>query len=318
MRCWPVAIALLFVASCGGSFVVGDGTGFVSPAVTLPANAWTASLNGLSETPSAASTVNGTTVAIIDPATRLLRAAVVMTGIAARAVRIHEASPGTVGPAIFAFTETSAGSGIWTAQVTLTDTQVNALTAGNYYVNVESALFPTREIRGQLVQQLQASADNSSPNSATLISILTRTDKVPPTSSTTTAVGAGVVDMVGKTLTAAITTLGIAGTDASIHESAPSTNGPVIIQLAQTSAASGIWVVKVGLSDAQIMSILTGNDYFEVQSTAFPRGEVRGQIMRQDTSRFGFEDCRFRRFDPFGCNDSGFSGIGFGFAFGAI
>ncbi|WP_394778819.1 CHRD domain-containing protein, partial [Undibacterium sp.] len=45
-----------------------------------------------------------------------------------------------------------AGSGNWSASVTLTYAQVATLMAGGLYVNVHSAAKPGGEIRGQIVK----------------------------------------------------------------------------------------------------------------------------------------------------------------------
>jgi hypothetical protein len=224
---------------------------------------------------------------------------------------MHEAPPGANGPAVFSLAESAAGSGIWTAQASLTEAQASALSVGNYYVNVQSASLPNGEIRGQLVPQSQAGAINPNPDTVMVISVLTGTLQAPPTSGTPTAVGTGIVDTVRKTLTAAVTSIGIAGTDAHVHHTA---SGLVLLQLTQTSAASGIWVVKAGLTDAQMESILTGNTYFDIHSAMFSGGDVRGEIVPQDADQARFADCGIGGFNRFDC-DSGFSGVSAGFGF---
>jgi hypothetical protein len=82
-----------------------------------------------------------------------MRATVTTAGVAGTAAHIHNGPRGVAGPIVFALTEASMGSGIWTAQATLSQTDLNTLLAGNYYFNVHSAAFPNGEIRGQLLQQ---------------------------------------------------------------------------------------------------------------------------------------------------------------------
>ena len=87
---------------------------------------------------------------MVDPATRVAKVTVTTFDIIGTGVHVHAAAAGATGPIVFALTEISA-SGIWSTQVRLTDAQLNALRAGNYYLNVRSAAFPNGEIRGQIM-----------------------------------------------------------------------------------------------------------------------------------------------------------------------
>lgn len=77
-----------------------------------------------------------------------------------------------------------------------------------------------------------------------------------------------------------ITTSGIKGTGAHIHEAAPGKNGPDIISLKKTGDDE--WSVPNGakLSDAQYDAFKAGNLYVNVHSDANPEGEIRGQLKR--------------------------------------
>jgi hypothetical protein len=226
------------------------------------------------------------------------------------------------GSIVFSLSETSPGAGIWTAQVTLTDAQMNALRAGNYYFSVHSAAHPGGEIRGQILPQLStppgigASGVGSTAAGTTTATVfknsLTGSQVVPPASPAGTAIGTAAVDHAAKTLAVAVNTIGITGTEAHIHEAEPGLIGPMIFPLAQTSAASGIWIAKVSLSDTQLSAIMAGNYYFDVHSVAVPGGEVRGQIA-QLHKRTRLNDCRF---GGFGFDDCTFDGVGFFIGFG--
>lgn len=73
--------------------------------------------------------------------------------VAGTPAHIHEAPRGESGPVVFPL-EVQRGednrSGTISGQFELTDEQVQALRAGNYYVNVHTEEFPAGEIRGQL------------------------------------------------------------------------------------------------------------------------------------------------------------------------
>jgi hypothetical protein len=76
-----------------------------------------------------------------------------------------------------------------------------------------------------------------------------------------------------------VTTTGVAGIMAHIHQGSIGSNGPVIIPLQQTSP--GVWSVPKGakLTDAQMAAFKKGDLYVNVHTAAHRGGEVRGQII---------------------------------------
>lgn len=103
-------------------------------------------------------------------------------------------------------------------------------------------------------------------------------------SVTTQAAGTGVFqfnDLTGA-VTGTVTTFGLTGTAAHIHEGAVGVNGAVIVPLTQTGT-SGVWTVPTGsfLSGPQLESLRSGNLYMNVHSAANPGGDIRAQIGRQ-------------------------------------
>ncbi|HEY0857306.1 MAG TPA: CHRD domain-containing protein [Albitalea sp.] len=76
-----------------------------------------------------------------------------------------------------------------------------------------------------------------------------------------------------------VTTQGLAATAAHIHEGAAGSNGPPIVPLART--AENEWSVPPGtrLSDAQLESYRESGLYVNVHSSAYPGGEIRGQLV---------------------------------------
>jgi hypothetical protein len=124
---------------------------------------------------------------------------------------------------------------------------------------------------------------STSSTTSTLVATLSGAQETPPNGSLATGTGAATVDTATKVLGAAVTTTGIAGTAAHIHLGAPGVSGPILFPLTQTPAGSGIWSTRITLSDAQLNQLMAGNYYFNVHSTAFPNGEIRGQIVAQQT-----------------------------------
>ncbi|HTD90469.1 MAG TPA: CHRD domain-containing protein [Burkholderiales bacterium] len=101
--------------------------------------------------------------------------------------------------------------------------------------------------------------------------------EVPPV--TTSASGNGTITIgTDKSVSGSVTTSGIAGVAAHIHEAGAGKNGPVIIPLTKTS--DNLWSVPASakLTDAQFDAFKAGNLYVNVHSAANKGGELRGQL----------------------------------------
>ncbi len=112
---------------------------------------------------------------------------------------------------------------------------------------------------------------------------LTGDQEVPPVSTSASGNGTIVISS-DKSVSGAITTSGINGTVAHIHDSVPGQtmcglkNGPVIIPL--TKGPDNTWSVPAGakLSDAQYASYQAGNLYVNVHSAAHKSGEICARL----------------------------------------
>jgi hypothetical protein len=114
-------------------------------------------------------------------------------------------------------------------------------------------------------------------SAATVHVRLTGSHEVPPVK--TMARGSGVIEVAADgAVSGKVTTRGIQGTMAHIHEAAPGRNGPPIISLAP--GPHGTWVVPAGskLSADQYKEFLAGHLYINVHSEKHPGGEIRGQL----------------------------------------
>jgi hypothetical protein len=80
-----------------------------------------------------------------------------------------------------------------------------------------------------------------------------------------------------KSVSGSVTTTGITGTMAHIHEAAPGANGPVVIPLTKDGDTYTV-PPDAKLSDAQYDSFQAGNLYVNVHTAANPGGELRGQL----------------------------------------
>ena len=107
--------------------------------------------------------------------------------------------------------------------------------------------------------------------------MLAGSQEVPPVS--TTASGTSTITVgADKSVSGSVTTTGVAGTAAHIHQAAMGQNGPVIIPLTKT--ADNVWSVPPGtkLTDTQYDAFKAGSLYVNVHSDANKGGEVRAQL----------------------------------------
>src|SRR5665213_446216 len=102
-------------------------------------------------------------------------------------------------------------------------------------------------------------------------------EETPPV--TTSATGAGTIKIgADKSVSGTITTKGIDGTVAHIHEGAPGVAGPPIITL--TKSGNDKWLVPPDskLTDEQYASFKASNLYVNVHSAEHKPGEIRAQL----------------------------------------
>ena len=319
LRAWLTVLGVLALAACnGGGGESGATTSANNPtpaptqaSVSELTDAFAATLTGAQEVPQRQSSATGSGTVVIQPSTRLMTATLTTTGIAGTDAHIRQAQAGLNGPIVFPLTETARGSGIWTARAALTEAQFNVFRAGDFYFNVQSTNFVTGEIRGQILSQqpgtTPASATSNTSTStssatgtgtasvgaglnpfatstATFLTALRGSQEVPPTPSAATGSGTVLLNPASRQLTAGVTTSGIAGTGAHIHEGAQGVNGPILIPLVESGTGSGVWIASAVLTDAQFTALQGGNLYINVHSAAFPEGEIRGQILPQTLS----------------------------------
>lgn len=198
---------------------------------------------------------------------------VTLTGIAATLAHIHHAIAGTNGPVIVDFVRSGADPNRWDAEAggTLTTDQVNALLAGQLYVNVHSAAFPSGEIRGQIRPQgivvAVAGMDGSSV--------------VPPVTTTAVGFAAMTVDEVANTATVHMQTTGVDdATEAHVHNGASGENATApLFSLMKDPAAPTHWLLEgQSVTQADRDALAADRLYVDVHTPAALAGALRGQL----------------------------------------
>ena len=112
---------------------------------------------------------------------------------------------------------------------------------------------------------------------------LTGAQEVPPNNSLATGDVHVKLDNDGKSIRVMLkfTGLGSNFTAAHIHTGATGTNGPPIVTFDGLPAATSgsLQNFAATLSDVQVADLEAGRLYVNVHSTAYPDGEIRGQLM---------------------------------------
>ena len=115
------------------------------------------------------------------------------------------------------------------------------------------------------------------PTTTTLSATINGAQQVPANSSTATGTFAGSYNSGSMLLTYMVTYQGMTPSIAHIHIGAPGTSGPVAIPFANlASPITG----TVTLTADQAENLLTNKLYVNMHSTAFPNGEIRGDIRK--------------------------------------
>ena len=105
---------------------------------------------------------------------------------------------------------------------------------------------------------------------------LTGAEEVPPVS--TSATGSGSIHIAEDgTVSGSVTTTGVAGTMAHIHQGAAGQNGPVIVPLTKNGDTYSV-PAGAKLNSAQMDALKAGNLYVNVHSAEHKGGEIRAQL----------------------------------------
>jgi len=205
-------------------------------------------------------------------------------GAAINNFHIHEGAAGVAGPVIINLIGLGGVFANGTMTVTVPVPADVALrmvqNPANFYVNVHTTQFPGGAVRGQLA------FINGGP--VTYSAELRGANEVPPAGSSAFGGAFITLDPNTNNLTWEVNTSGIVSPLLShIHRGAAGVNGPVLINFA-TSAAQipngrtngSIDISSLDPSDkTALASASTASGYYvNVHSSAFPGGEVRGQL----------------------------------------
>jgi Cu/Zn superoxide dismutase len=186
------------------------------------------------------------------------------------AAHIHNTAEG--GGIVRTLANGSPTSGVWkfTDSPALTAQRVDDLKAGNLYVNIHTTAFPSGEIRGDLL-----------PGTCQPTCFAAHLDGA-AAGTTSVATGEGFFQLshARNRLAYGVTTTGVVDeTGAHIHSD--DEGGAIVHPLDAGMTKAGEWDGddSPAMTQARVVSLLNDRLYVNVHTTAFPGGEIRGQLL---------------------------------------
>ncbi|MDD1795518.1 CHRD domain-containing protein [Enterovibrio sp. ZSDZ42] len=159
--------------------------------------------------------------------------------------------------------------------------QIEALLAGDWYINVHTDAVPSGEIRAQIV-----------PKTTTIISFkVNGRQQVPAVMTDANGEGYLAYNSDAETLNMRVITQGIESAMAAhIHEGRVGNNGGVLVALNQDAEDANVWTAPTdtSLSKETFSNMLSGAYYTNFHTPAHQGGEIRGQVFSSDYSLYAF------------------------------
>ncbi len=237
------------------------------------------SLSGAQEVPAVNTMSTATAVVEIDEDLPAFSVSVDVSGLTdVTGVHVHDGGIGMNGPVAFPLTDAGNGTYIL-AETTISPSNLDALTNGEWYLNVHTTANPSGEVRGQIVPDTTAVVTFS----------LSGSQEVPAVDTMAMGSGYALFDTTNNNVSlVAVTTIENA-TMAHIHTGFAGVNGPVLAALVESEATAGVWMTdgSIALDEATATQLLSGGHYVNVHTAAFTGGEIRGQITPDNIEVYG-------------------------------
>lgn len=206
----------------------------------------------------------------LDPDTGALSGTVTTSGITATAAHLHDGYAGQTGDVVVALTVD--GDTLSVPDGTVLDaTQIAAIQAGAYYLNVHSDAYPNGEIRSQVAPE----------GIAVVITPLAGGNEVPAVDTAASGTAYVTLNTDSGLLDMTVLTSGLANPTAShLHGGFAGSNGDVIVGTEQDANDVSMFTIDGGtLTADQVQALLAGGTYVNVHSQEVPAGEIRGQVL---------------------------------------
>jgi hypothetical protein len=236
---------------------------------------FSASLNGINETPSNGSPGTGTGFFLLVPPDPLTTTQKLIYHIefthtvgTETMAHIHKGAPGVSGGVLTPLPLGKHKDGV----LSLDAQSVSDLLAGLLYVNIHTNIVVNGELRGQIMPL----------GGRCYTATLTGANETPP--NTSAATGYGFFTLLPPTLmttTLQLTyqisfTKTLSETAAHFHKGAPGIGGPIAVPLPIGNPKAGV----LALTQQQAADLISGLYYVNIHSPTFTQGEIRGQVVQ--------------------------------------
>lgn len=167
---------------------------------------------------------------------------------------------------------------------------ISDLRSGNIYINVHTSEYPMGEIRGQLAKV----------NGLHFDTWLTDNQQVPRVSNSTIGLAVGFVSSTMDKLSydMLIDNPSTVISQAHIHKGKLGENGNVVFDLEDDLKGQFASRSNIPLSKPNVDAFLTGDLYFNIHTSTFPNGEVRGQVYRVARDGYAYDLCQQQETTP--------------------
>ncbi len=249
----------LYINVHSGAHTAGEIRGQVlRPGETL----FVAPLDGAQETPPHATSSTGIATFVLNAAHDQAHFRYTSAGFVVTVAHLHRGIAGTAGPVAMELPVATTAEG----DLDLTPEQASDLEGGFFYVNLHSAANVKGEVRGQVLL----------PGEKLYSANLTGEQEVPPVTTTNTASAMIIANPARDAFRYVLTTTATP-TDEHLHWGPGGFNGPIAIPFTQVGKTS---TGTASLTVAHAADLDAGRLYANVHTAAFPRGELRGQILK--------------------------------------
>ena len=262
----------------GGSTTNGVDFGFVTPAPGT--TGLTAALAGAQEVPPVTTNATGRGTVVFDAARTQMTVRLSFSGLAANATLAHIHGPAAAGAEAAPIFDLPLGAATTSGEIgpltfAVTPQQAADALAGLWYFNVHSAAAPDGEIRGQVLVDRVIEA------------FLDGTQETPPTITPARGFGTVTVAGPGDRMLVTLRYAGLVGEGAIGASTLVQIHGPAARGVATLptfdlrvsgSDNDAFATGEIAILAEEAVQLDAGLFYFNVHSSEFPQGEIRGQI----------------------------------------
>jgi Cu/Zn superoxide dismutase len=256
--------------------------------MAAPPQKFAAVLTGAQQVPPVVSSGTGTGTVLLNAAEDQITVNMSFSGLTSNATMAHIHGPAAAGAnagVLFDFTAVTpnATSGSIPEQTfAITPTQVAQLKAGLFYFNIHTINFGGGEIRGQI---------GLAPIEK-FTSTLSGAQQVPSVSSAGTGTGTVLLNAAGDQITVNMSFTGLTSNASAAHIHGPAFAGAsagVLFDFSAVTPAAtsgSIPQQTFAITPTQVTQLRSGQFYFNIHTTNFGGGEIRGQILLAPVRKF--------------------------------